>query len=537
MNKTGKLSRFLPASLILTGAIAPVCAQEKPNILCIVCEDIGPYLSCYGDPVAKTPNLDHFAREGVRFTHFYTPVGVSAPSRAALITGMYPTANGANHMRNTGGSLPPGIDAYEVVLPEGVKCYTEFLREEGYYCTNNSKTDYQFKAPLTAWDENGKEAHWKNKPSDMPFFSIFNLFVTHESQIWERNSKPLEVDPKDVPLPSYFPDDSIVRHDVAVMYSNIYEMDKQVQLLIDEVKEAGLLENTIIIFYSDNGGPLPRQKRALYESGTLVPLMVRFPDGYRKGEVEERLCSFVDIPATLLSLADIQPPSYMHGQSFLGRYQTKNREYIFGARNRMDGQIDKQGYVRDEKYRYIRNYFPEKSNYMPVQYRLQMPMMRRMLELYNHDSLNDVQKIWFVAPRETEEFYDVERDPDEINNLIYDPSYKEDIKRLRDVYNSWDIEYNELWKLPESESRNLFFPDGSQQVAEISTFNQTKEGLVLKCKTPGASFAYQINGKGFSENHWFLYSKPVIAKRGDSITVIAVRAGFKNSGMVTYYYK
>lgn len=532
-----KLNQIIPVSFCLTAIITEGNAQDKPNILCIVCEDISPYLSCYGDPVAKTPNLDKFAAEGIRYTHLYTTVGVCAPSRAALITGMYPTAIGANHMRNTSGIIPGDIEPYEVVLPEGVKCYTEFLREAGYYCTNNDKTDYQFSAPLTAWDENGKEAHWKHKPPDKPFFSIFNLFVTHESQIWQRNSQPLIVEPQKVPLPDYFPDDSIIRHDVAVMYSNIFEMDKQVQHLIDEVKDAGLLENTIVIFYSDNGGPLPRQKRAVFESGTLVPLMVRYPDGFRKGEVEDRLCSFIDIPATILSLAGIKPPKYMHGKAFLGKYQTNDRHYVFGARNRMDEQIDKQGYVRDTRYRYIRNYLPEKSNYMPVQYRMQMPMMQRMLELYENGNLNEVQTIWFKAPRETEEFYDVENDPDEINNLIYDPSCKTEINRLRRKYNKWDRKYNALWKLPEAESRELFFPGGNQQVVSTPAIYQTSEGVVLQCKTRGVSFAYQINGKGCSDHHWFLYSKPVHAKKGDIITVIAVRAGFKNSEKVEYEYK
>ncbi len=529
-----KFVKYLPGSVLLTGMFGPGNAQEKPNILCIVCEDISPYLSCYGDPVAKSPNLDRFATEGVRFTHFYTPVGVSAPSRAALITGMYPTSIGANYMRNTGGSMPPGIEPYDVVLPEGEKCYTEYMREAGYYCTNNSKTDYQFATPLTAWDENGNKATWEHRPDGKPFFAIFNLFVTHESQIWERGSLPLVVDPQKVPLPSYFPDDSIVRHDVAVMYSNIFEMDKQVQHLIDQVKDAGLLDNTIIIFYSDNGGPLPRQKRAVKESGTLVPLMVRFPDGYRKGEVEDRFCSFVDIPATILSLAGIKPPAYMQGKAFLGNYETERCQYVFGARNRMDGQIDKQGYIRGAKYRYIRNYLPEQPAYLSVKYRLQMPMMRRMLQLYEHDSLNDVQKIWFEAPREAEEFYDVTNDPDEVHNLIHDTTYNKDIDRLRNAYNEWDNKYNGLWKLSEAENRELFFPSGVQQVVSVPKLRQQGDSVLIECDTKGVSFAYQVNGKGYSADHWFLYSKPIHTKKSDIISVIGVRAGFKNSEKVEY---
>jgi N-sulfoglucosamine sulfohydrolase len=382
------MNRIITNSTIILSALTvqDIAAQEQPNILCVVCEDISPFLGCYGDPIAKTPNLDRLASESIRFTRMFTTVGVSAPSRAALITGMYPTSIGANHMRNYTSqvnykALPAGIELYEVVLPVGVKCYSEYMRAAGYYCTNNSKTDYQFAPPLTAWDENDQYAHWKNRPEGKPFFSIFNLDVTHESKIWMRTNEPLVVDPKKVPLPPYYPDDPIVRQDIAVLYSNINEMDRQVQLLIDEVKNAGLLSNTIIIFYSDNGGPLPRGKRALYESGTLVPFMVRFPDGYRKNEVETRLCSFVDIPATILSLAGIKPPAYMHGRPFLGKYRSAPRKYVFGARNRMDEVIDKMGYIRDANYRYIRNYMPEKPNYMPNSYRLQIPMMRRLIEL------------------------------------------------------------------------------------------------------------------------------------------------------------
>lgn len=531
--------------LLSTSALALLANAQnnvnKPNILCIVCEDISPFLGCYGDEVAVTPNLDKFATEGVRYNRMFTTVGVSSPSRAALITGMYPTSIGANQMRNysldvNDKGFPEGIRPYEVVLPEGIKCFTEFLRNSGYYCTNNSKTDHQFASPLTAWDENSKYAHWKNKPNEKPFFSIFNLGVTHESQIWERAKKPLVVDPNKIILPPYYPEDPIIRRDMAILYSNINEMDKQVQKLIDEVKAAGMLDNTIIIFYSDNGGPMPRGKRALYESGTLVPFMIRFPDGFRKGEVENRLCSFVDIPATILSLTGIKPPKYMQGQAFLGKYNAKPREYVYGARDRFDEVIDKMGYVRDAKFRYIRNYMPEIANYLPNAYRLQMPMMRRMIDLLNKDSLNDVQKLWFKAPRTNEEFYDVDNDPHEINNLINNPVYKNDIDRLRKAYNTWDAKYNALWKKSEKECREIFFPDGKQQVAQKPEVKLTKKGVTLLSPTKGVSFAYQINGKGITETHWHIYAKPILLKKGDVLSAIAVRAGFKNSEKMIYHW-
>ena len=233
----------------------------RPNIVCVVCEDISPWLRCFGDSVAVTPTIDALAAEGVRYTSLYGTVGVSAPSRAALITGMYPTHIKANYMRTQGGQIarPPAVTGYDIVLSEGIKCYTELLRAAGYYCTNNPKTDYQFLSPLTAWDECGRQAHWRNRPKGMPFFAIFNTLASHEQKVWESAKDTLYVSPDDVVLPPYYPEDSIVRRDIAVMYSNIYRMDCFVRQMIDELKAAGEWDNTILIFYSDNGGPLPRQ--------------------------------------------------------------------------------------------------------------------------------------------------------------------------------------------------------------------------------------------------------------------------------------
>lgn len=512
-------------------------STKKPNILCITCEDISPRLKCYGDPVAVTPNLDKFAEEGIRYTRMFTTVGVSAPSRSALITGMYPSAIGANYMRNFAKPevMPPDINPYQVVLPEEIKCYTEFLRAAGYYCTNNSKTDYQFEAPLTAWDEQGSKAHWKNRPKEMPFFSIFNLNVTHESQIWARTNKPLQVRPEEVPVPPYFPDDPVIRHDIAVMYSNIFEMDKQFQALLNELKASGEWENTIIIWFSDNGGPLPREKRAIYESGMLVPFMVRFPNGYRAGEVEEQMYMFPDIPATILSLADICPPKYMQGQAFLGNYaKDVPRAYVYGARNRMDEQIDKQGAVRDARFRYVRNYNPEKSNYNPNAFRLQMPMMRRMLELLQRDSLNVPQMRWFVGPRGAEEFYDLENDPCEIKNLIGSPLYEADINRLRKEFDRWVTEDTPRWNETEPQNQEAMWPGQKPPVLSKPVCEPTAKGIVLKSENKGVSFAYQINGKGFSDRHWFLYTEPVKLKKGDRLTFVAVRAGMNDSEIVEY---
>lgn len=506
--------------------------DQRPNILCIVAEDISPYLGCYGDKVAVTPNLDNFSKESIRYTGMYTTMGVSAPSRAALITGMYPTAIGANNMRTLQKrSKPEGITPYEVVLPEGVKCYTEYLREAGYYCTNNPKTDYQFEAPLTAWDEQGTSAHWSNAPKDKPFFSIFNLAVSHEFQVMERANLPLSVNPKDIVLPPYYPDDPVIRNDMAIMYSNITEMDRQFQRLLDELKRSGKIDNTIIIFYSDNGGPLPRMKREIYESGALVPFMVRFPDGYKAGTTDTDLHMFVDIPATILALAKVPVPEYMHGKAFLGAQKDKKREYIYGARDRIDTFYEKQASVRDNRFRYIRNYKPEQSDYLPIISRSPMPLMKRLVELHEAGKLNPNQEKWFKFPRPAIEFYDVLLDPHELNNLADNPKYADKIAELSRALDKWIADYNENWNYSEPELIEKFWPGRVQPVVEQPIISIKNGMATLTCSTPGASIAYQINGKGLNEKHWYLYTKPFPVQDGDNVTAIGARAGYKNSSV------
>lgn len=504
-------------------------AAKPPNILCLVAEDISPYLGCYGDPYANTPNLDAFATEAIRYTRMFTTIGVCAPSRASLITGLFPTSFGANYMRTsnakplTEGLVPP----YEAVPPAGVKCYTEFLRQAGYYCSNNAKTDYQFKPPLTAWDENGKTAHWRNRPAGAPFFAIFNMEVTHESQVWKRASEPLVIDPNTIKPPPYHPDNEIARKDWAIVYSNIHAMDKMVKAFIDEVRDSGLLNNTIIIWYSDNGGPLPRQKRELYESGALVPFMVRFPDGRFSGTVNDQMHLFADIPATILSLAGVKPPAYMQGVAFLGRYTGPQREYVYGARDRLDEIVERQTCVRDRHYRLVHNYLPEKPGYMEILSRLDMPLMKNMVELYKKGELNEAQRRWFERPRRPEEFYDVDKDPYEMNNLIDDPNYQKDISRLRVLLKQLDQSYNPYLGLSEAELRERLWPGGKQPKVAVPAYKTLPDGTVdIRCATPGASIAYQVNGKGLRENHWFLYSTPVRLKKGDVLRAIATRIGY-----------
>ena len=519
-------------------------SKETPNILVIVCEDISPYLGCYGDKVAVSPYLDQFAGQAILHTDMYTCVGVSAPSRYSLITGRYSSADGANYMRANYFNKDFGV-----VPPAGVKCYTELLRKKGYYCTNNSKTDYQFPNPVSAWDEQGEKAHWKNAPAHVPFFSIFNLNVTHESFIWKNTNQPLAVSPDDVLLPPYYPDTKAVRHDHAVLYSNIKKMDQQFHKLLKELEDSGRAENTIVIFYSDNGGPLPRGKREIMDSGTRVPFMIRFPDGQKAGTKNTALNMFVDIPPTILSLAGITAPAYMHGRAMYGAYKSAaERKYVFGATDRFDEQIEKRGSIRSNRYLYIRNYMPQQSVYRPVDFRLDMPMMREMLQLYKEKKLDAAQSRWFGTPAFEEELYDCLADPHQIHNLADENTSRKVLNRMRAAYRKeWINPFNSDWETkPEAYFVEKMWPKGEKPCCEQPRLRMKNDKVYIDNNLDTYSAIYRIKvktrkedmaaKKGMTEKKekWSLYTEPISLEKGDCIVVKLERIGYTDSAPVEF---
>ena len=329
--------------------------KQKPNIVWISTEDISSHIGCYGEKHAITPNIDQFAKEGVRYTKAFTVHGVCAPCRSGIITGMYPSSLGSVNMRS------------RAMIPAPIKGFAEYLRQDGYYCTNNSKEDYNFKAPKTLWDESSKKAHWKNRSKDKPFFAVFNYVETHESRIWnsddfdnnhnERLKESEWQKPENMEIPPIYPDTPAVRKDFARLFERITQLDYFVKDRIDELKEAGLYEDTIIVIWSDHGNGFPRAKRWLYDSGTLVPMLARIPEKYRTDKqampntVDNQLINLIDLAPTMLNLSGIKIPGNMHGQPFLGPDLPKPRKLIFGARQRIDELYDMVRSVRDERYR------------------------------------------------------------------------------------------------------------------------------------------------------------------------------------------
>lgn len=519
--------------------------KKQPNILWIVTEDISPTLSFYGDNTAKTPNLDALAKESLIFDNAFAVVGVCAPTRSSIITGMYPTTIGTMHMRTGQDVMGLGkrtykkvdrvdiegnpIIQYSAVVPEEVKCYTEYLRAAGYYCTNNRKTDYQFAAPVTAWDENSNKAHWRNTPKDQPFFSVFNIGTTHESQLWVKNDLPLTVNPEDVKVPPYFPDNEVTRQTIARHYSNIELMDAEVGAFIQQLKDDGLYEKTIIFFYSDHGGPLPRQKREIYDSGLKVPFMVK---GLAEKGRTDRMISFVDLAPTILSLAGIDPPEYLEGQAFLGQFKSEERYYIFGSSDRFDEYTDRIRAVRNEQFLYLRNDFPELPKYKDVGYRKNVPMMPTFLDLRNENKLNENQKIWFET-KTTEELYDCKADPHNINNLAKNPEYTSVLEEMRTTLETHLKNRPDLGLIPEAQLINTMWPNFEQPLTSSVKVDNQKGIITLTSETKGASIGYILSDKPIENldlnSNWQLYHKPISVKKGQYLYTMAQRIGFQES--------
>ena len=374
---------------------------------------------------------------------------------------MYPSSIGTGNQRayHQKRKVRPDSESqldfpyYSSKLAEAIKPFTQILRENGYYCTNNSKTDYNFKLTDQAWDESSKNASWENRKKDQPFFAVFNFGVTHESSIWNRDKKKLKVDPNILKVPPVFPDDSITRHALAVNYSNLIEMDIQMGKIIDRLKKENLYDNTYIFFYSDHGGPFPRHKRAIYETGTKVPFIVKFPKRFKTEDKRNSdMLSFIDFAPTILSIAGIDIPKIYQGKPFLGAKKSlKKRKYLFTASDRFDELTDRIRAVKSKRFKYVRNYNIEKPHALNVVYRTQMNLMKHLNELNKSNSLSNKQKLWFQVPKRPEEFYDLENDPFELNNLIEDEKFAPHINELKLQLDSWLKNINDLGGIPEKE--------------------------------------------------------------------------------------
>ena len=426
--------------------LARAAAQNpQPNILWLTCEDIGPQLGAYGDKYADTPTLDRLAARGMIYRNAWSNAPVCAPARTQIISGMYANSTGGEHMRSM------------TRLPEGMRMYPCYLRDAGYYATNNSKEDYNLEHTGKVWDESSAKAHWRNRQPGQPFFSVFNFVTTHESQVRRRPHTWVH-DPAKVRVPAYHPDTIEVRQDWAEYYDNITVMDKQCAEVLKQLEEDGLAGSTIVFFYGDHGAGMPRSKRWPYNTGLHVPLIMHVPEKFRQlapkeykpGGASERMVAFVDLGPTVISLAGVKPPAHMQGSAFAGAYPGAERQYNYGLRGRMDERYDCVRSVRDRRYVYIRNYMPHLIYGQHISYMFETPTTQVWKRLYDEGKLKPPQT-YFWEPKPPEELYDLRNDPDEVNNLAKSPQHREVLERLRKAEQDWVRSVRDVGLLPEAE--------------------------------------------------------------------------------------
>ncbi len=457
---------------------------ERPNILWITCEDISPYIGSYGCKDAFTPNLDRMAENGIRYTHMYANAPVCAVARSTILSGMHASTLGTHQMRT------------RTQLPEKIPVYPKILREAGYYCTNNVKTDYNsnLENDNTIWDESSNKAHYRDRKPGQPFFAVFNNTVTHESQMSKNRiqhyienklipEKP-RLNPADIELPPYHPDLPEIREDWARLHDLITLMDQQTGDLLKELEDLGLADNTIVFFYSDHGGQLARSKRYIYNVGTQVPFILHLPEKWqhlaekKPGDTDNRMISFVDLAQTVLSIAGCEVPGIMQGHVFLGSEKEETPEYVHFYRDRMAERYDFSRAVTDGQYYFIRNFMPHRPRGRDTRYGFTVQANWRAWEdYYESGKCNEIQSQFF-QPKSLVELFDTNSDPWHITNIANKPETRKIIAQLSNELDRWMIETRDIGLIPEPMFHDLVGEEKKYQT--IYEYAQSDEYPVEK---------------------------------------------------------
>jgi N-sulfoglucosamine sulfohydrolase len=467
---------------------------------------------------------------------------------------MYATSMGAHHMRTTEDRVPELPGPYLAVPPFYVKAFPEYLRAAGYFTTNRAKTDYQFGVPFTIWDDLGPEAHWRHRTDPaQPFFSVFNLEVTHESRIFPsspaRKGKKLVTNLADLEVPPYYPDTPVVREELARMYDNIADMDAHVGEILKQLDDDGLAENTVVFYWSDHGDGVPRAKRSLYDSGLRVPLMIRWPKTVASrsdatpGSVRDELVSFIDLAPTVLALAGVTIPTHLQGRVLLGPRAAPAPALVFAARDRMDIEYDMMRSARDGRFLYIRNFVPELPYAGHIIYRNQSAIMQEWFRLQAERSLTGPPALWMRTQRPAEELYDTIADPHQIRDLSADEKHAETLVRMRNAVTEWMARTGDQGLVNEPEMIQRIWPGGVQPetaqpyIVPRRTTEDPKRQPSLTIKEPmevviyvptqGASIGYTTD-EGPTPK-WRIYTGPIHVDRPMTLRAKAIRYGYKES--------
>lgn len=504
---------------------------KRPNFVFIVSEDNSiHYLRLYGNKLGITPNIERLADNGLTFNHAFSGAPVCSVARSTLATAMHaPRVGFQYHRKSALASLPPGV-----------KPWSQVLRENGYYTTNNAKTDYNFNVNRKeVWDMSSNKATWRNRPNKaMPFFHMQSFADSHESRLHfplKQMETPTKTSPDDVMLQPYFPDTPIMRYTKARYYDRIRVIDSQVGKIVNQLKEDGILEDTFVFYFGDHGGVMPRSKGYAYESGLHVPLVVRIPENFKKlidhkrGTRTNGFVSFIDFGPTVLNLASISVHKELDGQAFFGKgvsaADLANRDEVFGHADRFDEKFDMVRTYRKGKWKYIRNYQSYYADGLQNNYRYRQLAYDNWRNLYRAERLNPVQRQFFER-RSVEQLFNLEKDPHEVTNLAADPDQSKRLAEMRELLKNKMKSINDLSFYPENRMVTTALNDGvafgrehSKQISRLSDLADTALRPFSEVKQALAS---SLQSKGALRRYWALKVCSNFGEKAKSLAIAAM---------------
>ena len=439
--------------LFFTIVCFPLVAEDRPNIVWIAVDDMSANFSCYGETTIQTPHVDQLAKQGTRFSRAYATSPVCSTFRSAMITGMYQNSIGVHHHRS-------GRGKHRIVLPEGVEPVPKLFQQHGYWTcmgsgvkgldsrgaksnsTSLGKADYNFD-----WDTSIYNSHdWADRAPDQPFFMQVQL---HGGKIrgastntYKKTEDRMDrdfggrTDPDSVTLPPYYPRDPVLLRDWATYLDSVRITDWHVGQVIKRLQSEALLDNTIVIFFTDHGISHARGKQFLYDEGTHIPLVIAGP-GIASGETREDMVEHIDVAALSLAAAGIDIPEKMQGKNILATdYQP--REAVYAARDRCGEAADRIRTVRTDKFLYLKNFYPERPFLMPSNYKDSKLIIKHLRQLNQQNKLPELsKKLLFSPTRPAEELYLYQDDKWQITNLAEDPQYSAQMDQHRKLLKDW----------------------------------------------------------------------------------------------------
>ena len=504
---------------------------KRPNFVFIVSEDNSiHYLRLYGNKLGITPNIERLADNGLTFNHAFSGAPVCSVARSTLATAMHaPRVGFQYHRKSALASLPPGV-----------KPWSQVLRENGYYTTNNAKTDYNFNVNIKeAWDVSSNKATWRNRPNKaMPFFHMQSFADSHESRLHfplKQMETPTKTSPDDVMLQPYFPDTPIMRYTKARYYDRIRVIDSQVGKIVNQLKEDGILEDTFVFYFGDHGGVMPRSKGYAYESGLHVPLVVRIPENFKKlidhkrGTRTNGFVSFIDFGPTVLNLASISVHKELDGQAFFGKgvsaADLANRDEVFGHADRFDEKFDMVRTYRIGKWKYIRNYQSYYADGLQNNYRYRQLAYDNWRNLYRAERLNPVQRQFFER-RSVEQLFNLEKDPHEVTNLAADPDQSKQLAEMRGLLKNKMKSINDLSFYPENRmvttALNNGVAFGREHAKQISRLSDLADTALRPFSEVQQALASSLQSKGALRRYWALKVCSNFGEKAKSLAIAAM---------------